>query len=96
MQKRTISFGLSLAIVLVLAFTWAEQRSIFGNSGDVAEVKTVTQTASALRPLPPIENSKRSLVSGMEEIKKSYQSFKESIYNVLVPFIANIEVYDKK
>lgn len=97
-HKRAISFGLSLVITLVIALGWAGQRGILGGEGEgMAEAPKIVptkQTASVA--LAPVESSKRSLTSGLESAKQAYLNFKESLANVLVPFVTGIEVYERK
>jgi len=96
--KRGVALGLSVMLTLVIALGWAGQKGMIGG-GTVAEGgkgEKASLTASVGTALTPIESSKHSFASGFEEIKKTYQSFKDSLSDVLVPFVTGIEVYEKK
>ncbi len=97
-HKQGVALSLSLVITFLVALGWAGQRGMIGG-GDLAEapkVENQNQTALSVNALSPIESSKQSLSSGLSQIKEVYDSFKDSLASVLVPFITGIEVYERK
>ena len=98
-HRRGVAVGLSFFITLIVFLGWVGQRGFLGGNSSVAEapkVEVAKQTASAANTISPLESSKKSFMSGFEEIKKTYQGFKESVSSVLIPFISGIEVYENK
>lgn len=96
-------WALGLTIVLsVLIFTgFAFYRGFFSIDFEnvAAEIKPQKQTASAISAelVPsPIESSKETFRAAFGEINRQYQEFKKSILDVLVPFVTNIEVYERE
>ncbi|MEK7642667.1 MAG: hypothetical protein AAB392_02625 [Patescibacteria group bacterium] len=99
-HKRSVAFGLSLVLTFVVALGWLGQKSLFDGSPSVAKnakTEAKKQTASAIDSAPsPLESSKKSVSSGLNEVKEAYENLKESLADVLVPFITGIEVYERK
>ncbi len=52
--------------------------------------------ASAVIAPSPLDNSKEFLSKIFDEFNSQYKDLKESLYNVFVPFVTGIDVYEIK
>jgi len=89
------AFGLAttLSIVIFASFAFYKGYFDFGESKIVAQKENVQVAAVAVSS--PLQNTKNTFEAAFDEIGKQYNEFKESVSNVLVPFITGIEVYER-
>lgn len=97
------ALGLSVTLSVFIFLGWAFYRDFinlnFNNMGVVAQKPAVSQEAnvvSATSAPSPLENSKETFRAAFEEIGKRYDALKQSISDVLVPFVTGIEVYERQ
>ena len=97
-QKSALGLTLFCSIIIFVSFGFYKGFISFGNAGTLANEKSsnnVANVVSAKSVPSPIENSKETFKSSFGDIKKQYQSFKDSVSAVFVPFITGIEVYQR-
>lgn len=93
------AFGLATTFTILIFFSWMFYNGYmnFGGKGTVAKEKKTNQVAAAaVSAQSPLENSKEVFKAAFKEIDSKYQEIKNSIANVLVPFVTGIEVYERK
>lgn len=96
-NKWALGLAVSLSVIILISFAFYKGYLSFGSGTNVvAEHKFSDQVAGAAAAPTPIENSKETFKAAFDEINKQYQSFKDSISAVLVPFVTNIEVYKRE
>ncbi len=94
------ALGLTLFFSMLIFVSFAFYRGFisFGNTGTLADKKPLNNMANVVsaESVPsPIENSRETFKSSFDGIKKQYQSFKDSVSSVFVPFITGIDVYQR-
>lgn len=97
-NKWALGLTISLSILILASFTFYKGYLSFGESGAIAEQKLGNQVAnviSADSASSPIQNTKETFSAGIKEISKKYQELKDSVSDVLVPFVTGIEVYER-
>ena len=93
------ALGLTVTLSVIIFFSFAFYRGYvsFGGGGAIiAKQKPTSQVASVISAPSPIESSKTTFKAAFDEISKQYQDFKDSVSNVLVPFIEGIDVYERE
>jgi hypothetical protein len=84
-----LTFG--VFVLIFMSFAFYKGFFSFGNSQtQVANVISVEKAPS------PIQNTEETFGAAFSEIGKQYQSFKDSLSGVLVPFVTGIDVYERK
>ena len=95
-NKWALGLATTLSLIILISFTFYRGYLSFGNQETVVTQKSTNQVASVVSAPSPIENSKQTFKATFDEIGKQYQDFKDSVSNVLVPFIEGIDVYERK
>jgi hypothetical protein len=97
-QKWATGLAVSFSLVIFVGFAFYKGYLGFENSKSVVQKPTLelASVVSAEKAPSPIDGSKQNLKSLLYEIDNQYQSFKDSLANVLVPFITGIEVYERE
>lgn len=95
------AFGLATIFSVLILFSFAFYKGYlgFGGEADLALQKPSSQVAnvvSADAAPSPIQNTKQVFGAAFDEISKQYQELKDLFSSVFVPFISNIEVYERK
>jgi hypothetical protein len=94
-NKWALGLTIVFSVIIFTSFVFYRGFINFGNG----KIKSSTQMASVVsaKSVPsPLETSKGTLMAAFGEINKQYQEFKNSMANVLVPFISGIDVYERK
>ncbi|HEY4515717.1 MAG TPA: hypothetical protein VJH67_00840 [Candidatus Paceibacterota bacterium] len=91
--RHKVAFFTASALTLAVLVGWAGYRGFINMpSGTVAYEETLE-----IEVVPsPIQNSRNAFGAAFEKFIEQFDSFKESIANVLVPFMSGIEVYESK
>ncbi len=96
-NRWALGLTLSLSLVIFTSFAFYKGYLSVGSPKIAGEPKSqVANVISAEKVPSPIESSASTFKSAFYEIDKQYQSFKESISDVLVPFVTGIDVYERK
>lgn len=93
------AFGFATTFTVAIFFGWMFYSGYlsFGDKGTIAKEKNTNQVAAAaVSAQSPLENSKGVFKAAFKEIDDKYHEIKDSIANVLVPFVTGIEVYERK
>ncbi len=94
------AFGLAVVFSIFIFTGFAFYRGFLSlniNIGKTsAQVANVVSVVSAKSVPSPIETSKETFSAAFSEIGKQYQSFKDSMEAVFVPFVSGIDVYQRK
>jgi hypothetical protein len=93
--------GLTFGVFVLIFMSFALYKDFwgFGNSGAIANQNSQSQMANVLsaeKAPSPIQSTGETFSAAFSEIGKQYNSFKESISGVLVPFVTGIDVYNRK
>ena len=98
--KHKFAFFTATFISLIIFAGWAGSKGYIGlPSGEVAYTpeQNVAAASSAKLEVPsPFDNSMNAIKAAFGQFGEQYNSLKESLSNVLVPFISGIEVYESK
>ncbi len=90
-----LGLSISLSLLILVSFGFYKGFLSFGAPG----AKPASQTAnviSAEEAPSPIENSKKIFSGALSEINAQYRELKETVSDVLVPFVTGIEVYERE
>jgi hypothetical protein len=99
-EEHRNKWALSLAVVFSLfifvgfAFYRGYININFGNNQ--RSTKNVASVVSAESAPSPLQNTKTTFKNAFDKIGEQYQQIKNSMANVLVPFVTGIEVYERK
>lgn len=92
------ALGLSITLSLFIFTSFAFYKGYIGleiesgpSNRNVASPKLAVEEVSS-----PVENSKKIFKAAFVEIEKQYESFKDSVSSVIVPFITGIEIYERE
>lgn len=91
-HRRKIALASTFFIFMLIAGVWGNMRGFLGNSTQVDEAPAIT--VEVARPAKPTKAIGNSFSGVLRELTKQFDSFKESLASVFVPFITGIEVYD--
>ncbi len=92
-ERNHIALGLSVFLTLVVFFGW----SVGKQSNVIAKKPTPSvQTASVAQNTSVWDTTISSIRPMIEQLKETFYSARESVENVLVPFVTGIEVYEKE
>ncbi|MEK7117178.1 MAG: hypothetical protein AAB861_00190 [Patescibacteria group bacterium] len=98
--RHKVAFFTTTVISLAIFVSWAGFKGYIGfPEGQVAytpEQNVAALTASQIEPASPFDNSMNAFKAAFSKFGEEYNSLKESLSNVLVPFISGIEVYESK
>ncbi len=94
-NKWALSLAVTLSVFIFVSFAFYKGYLSFGNSNAMSKNQMANVVSAQLVP-SPIESTKETFSTAFSEINKQYQEFKNSVSNVLVPFITGIEVYERK
>ena len=96
--RKKLALGLSSGFLFTMLSVWVYSNGFLGFSEPLI-VKNVEDPKVLIDKkdgaTSPIANTANTFGSLWGEIGDQYNSFKESLSNVLVPFITGIEVYHK-
>lgn len=93
------ALGLSVTLSLFIFASFAFYKGYVGFEieGGVSPTRQVASPAVAVEEVSsPLQNSKKILKDAFGEIEKQYDSFKDSVSSVIVPFITGIEIYERE
>lgn len=98
-HRRRLALGLSIALSTLIFVGWASYRGFIKlpslENVKVFERPVAEESTKASDTPSPIENSKEVFAAAFEEIYTQYLNVKESLSSVLVPFVTNIDVYQR-
>lgn len=98
--RHKVAFFTATAISLIIFAGWAGSKGYIGlPNGQVAyepEQNVAALAASQTEPASPFDNSMNAFKAAFSQFGEEFESLKESLSNVLVPFISGIEVYESK
>ncbi len=106
--RHKVAFFTAAALSLAIFISWAGAKGFISlPQGQVAygpdiqntsyQSKLGTGQAAAVSEAPsPLDNSINALKTAFSQFGDGFNSLKESFFNVFVPFISGIEVYESK
>ena len=104
--RRKFALGVSSGIFLAMFFSWSYFNGFFGFSDRVVAVNTKTpaqivavsdknNTNIDTKSYSPFQSASNTFSGVFGEITKQYEAVRDSMASVLVPFVTNIDVYEK-
>jgi hypothetical protein len=103
--RRKFALGASTGIFLVMFFSWTYFNGYlgflnFGGSTIVVSSDNSSQIATVsvkdnIKTTSPFENASNTFGGLFDEITRQYETVRDSVSSVLVPFVTNIDVYEK-
>lgn len=98
--RHKVAFFTSSIISLAIFVSWAGFKGYIGlPNGQVAytpEQNVAALAATQTEPASPFDNSINAFKAAFSQFGEEFESLKESLSNVFVPFISGIEVYESK
>ena len=98
--RHKLAFFTATTISLIIFVGWAGSKSYIGLPNREVAYKPEQNVAAAasakIETLSPFDNSINALKAAFSQFGDQYASLRESLSNVLVPFISGIEVYESK
>ena len=98
-NKWALGLTVAFSVFIFVSFGFYKGYLNFGNPDSMvaqSATKNIANVISADLAPSPIENSKRLFGDTFGEIIEQYNSLKDSLSAVFVPFITGIEIYDRK
>jgi len=96
-ERNRWALGLSITLTILIFISFAFYKGYINlRSGSSVYKNQVANVVSAESVPSPIENTKQTFKSAFNEINKQIREFKDSVADVLVPFVTGIEVYKNK
>jgi hypothetical protein len=95
----SLSFGMTILIFMSFAFYKGFLSFGIGGGGAIANQNSQNQVANVLfaeKAPSPIQSTGQTFSSAFSEIGHQYQALKDSLSNVLVPFVTGIDVYNRQ
>jgi hypothetical protein len=91
------ALGLSVTLSLLIFVSFGFYKGLLSfDSSYVMPKKQVANVISVDLVASPMQNTKETLLVGFKEINKQYQKIKNSLAEVLVPFVDGIGIYSGK
>lgn len=98
-ERWALGLSVFFTAIIFVGFGFYKGFLNFGGMGAIANQTyqdNMANVVSAKSVPSPIESTKQTFEAAFGEIGKQYQQLKDSMSSVLVPFISNIEVYQRK
>lgn len=94
-QRKKWALGLTVTFSLFIFMGFAFYKGYIGfDMGGNSSVNVANVIAAENVP-SPFQNTKQTFENAFGTIGEKYKNLKESISNVLVPFVTGIEVYER-
>lgn len=97
-NRWAVGLTIFCSALIFIGFAFYRGFLSFGE-GMIAGEENKNQTANVIsaEAVPsPLENSKEAFSAAFKEIGGQYQKFKDSMADVLVPFVTSINVYERE